>query len=117
MEENNKDQKLGFLNLFVVILTVYVLGAILIDTFFKLPLETSRILRIIDDVICVFFLLEFLISFPDRIDDFFKLSHRVRFEIFHGDGVALVSGNDIFYFPWLILFRIKAFLGERLLDE
>ena len=63
MEENNKEEKLGFLSLFVLILTIYVLGAILIDTFFKLPPETSRVLRIVDDLVCAFFLLEFCVRF------------------------------------------------------
>jgi voltage-gated potassium channel len=62
-EKDTKEQKLGFLNLLVLIFTIYVLGAILIDTFFKLPPETSRILRIVDDVICIFFLFEFSIRF------------------------------------------------------
>jgi voltage-gated potassium channel len=63
MEENKKEEKLGFLSLFVLVLTIYVLGAILIDTIFKLPPETSRVLSIVDDIICVFFLLEFSIRF------------------------------------------------------
>lgn len=63
MEENIKEQKLGFLNLLVLILTIYVLGAILFDTFFKLNTETSRVLNIVDDSICVFFLLEFFYRF------------------------------------------------------
>jgi voltage-gated potassium channel len=61
--KDKKEQKLGFLNLLVLILTIYVLVAMLFDTFLKLPPETSRILRIVDDLICVFFLLEFSIRF------------------------------------------------------
>jgi len=63
MEENNKEQKIGLLGLLVLVLTVYVLIAILIDTFFTLPPETSRILRIIDDLVCAFFFIEFIIRF------------------------------------------------------
>lgn len=63
MEENHKEQKLGFLSLTVFVLTIYVLGAILVDTFLKLPQETSRILRIVDDIVCVFFLIEFCVRF------------------------------------------------------
>lgn len=61
MEENNlpQEQKLDILHILVLILTIYVLGAILIDTFFKLNPETSRMLVIIDDGICCFFLFEF----------------------------------------------------------
>ncbi len=61
MEENNQQQKIGFLNLIVLILTIYVLGAMLVDLFVKLPQETSRVINIIDDCICVFFLVEFFI--------------------------------------------------------
>jgi voltage-gated potassium channel len=60
-EENNKENKIDLLHVLVLVLTVYVLGAILVDTFFKLPEETSRMLGIIDDVICVFFLVEFFV--------------------------------------------------------
>lgn len=51
----------GFLNLMVAALSLYVLGALLVDTFFKLPHEVSRLLSLIDDVICVFFLYEFCV--------------------------------------------------------
>jgi voltage-gated potassium channel len=63
MEEHNKEQKLGILSLLVLVLTIYVLGAILIDTIFKLPPETSRVLLLIDDFICIFFLLDFCVRF------------------------------------------------------
>lgn len=63
MEESQQEEKLNFLNLLILILTVYVLAAILIDTFCKLPPETSKILKIVDDIICGFFLLEFSIRF------------------------------------------------------
>ena len=60
---NNSEETVGFLNLMVVALSLYVLGALLIDTFFKLPHELSRLLTLIDDVICVFFLYEFGVRF------------------------------------------------------
>ena len=60
----SKDQnKLGFLNLIVMVLSIYVLVAMLIDTFIKLPTETSRLLNYIDTTICIFFLFEFVIRF------------------------------------------------------
>lgn len=58
-----KDDKLGFLNLMVLVLSLYVLVALLIDTFFKLQPEVSRLLNLIDDLICVFFLYEFCVRF------------------------------------------------------
>jgi len=40
-------------------LSIYVLIALLVDTFFKLPPEVSRILNIADNAICFVFLLDF----------------------------------------------------------
>lgn len=57
--ENKKSEKLGFLGLLIIVLSVYVLVALLVDTFFKLPKETSRILNIVDNLICVIFLIDF----------------------------------------------------------
>ncbi len=51
------------MNFFVVILTTYVIGALIIELFFKLSYEVSHMLAMIDDIICVFFLTEFFISF------------------------------------------------------
>lgn len=58
-DENNATEKLGFLNLFIIFLSIYVLIALLVDTFFKLPPEVSRILYITDNIICFVFLLDF----------------------------------------------------------
>lgn len=44
MEENSKN-KFGFLNLAVLVLSVYVLGALIVDTTLKLSEETSRLLN------------------------------------------------------------------------
>jgi voltage-gated potassium channel len=59
----SKENKLDFLNIFVILLSIYVLAALLVDTFFKLSPETSKLLNLIDNVICVFFFLEFCIRF------------------------------------------------------
>jgi voltage-gated potassium channel len=61
MEEN--DPKLGLLDLLVIVLSFYVLIALVVDTFFELPKDTSQLLQIIDNVICLFFLLEFCVRF------------------------------------------------------
>lgn len=61
--KDNSNPKLGFLNLTVIILTIYVLGALLIDTFFALPKETSLLLTYIDHAICIFFFIDFCIRF------------------------------------------------------
>lgn len=67
-----KDERLGFLNLLVVVLSIYVLAALLIDTFFRLQPEVSRLLSLIDDLICIFFLYEFCIRF-------FRAENKLKF--------------------------------------
>ena len=58
-----EKEKLGFLNLIIIILSVYVLISLLVDTFVKLPLEISDLLFTIDNGICLVFLLDFFIRF------------------------------------------------------
>jgi voltage-gated potassium channel len=53
----------SYLNLIVTVLSIYVLVALLIDTVFKLPPEISKVLNLVDNGICVFFLTEFSIRF------------------------------------------------------
>lgn len=53
-------ENLGFQNILIIVLSIYVLMALLVDTFFKLDPELSRLLSLIDDVICIFFLYDFL---------------------------------------------------------
>jgi voltage-gated potassium channel len=69
------ENKLGFVNLTVIILTVYVLGALVVDTFWVLPTEISRVLTFFDYIICVFFFIEFLYRFikSENKLDFMKL--------------------------------------------
>lgn len=57
------EEKLGYLNIIVIVLSVYVLAALFISTFFSMPDEFSRLLDIIDNGICGFFLFEFVIRF------------------------------------------------------
>lgn len=51
------------MNLLILFLSVYVLAALLIDTLFKLPPETAKVLSYIDNLICLVFLLDFVIRF------------------------------------------------------
>lgn len=69
-----KDQKLGLLDFIVILLTLYVLGALVIDTFWKLPEETTILLNYFDFAICAFFFLEFLFRFW-KADDKLKFMH------------------------------------------
>ncbi|RCH56338.1 ion transporter [Mucilaginibacter hurinus] len=61
--QNPSEKKIDVLNLIVFVLSVYVLGALLIDTIFKLPAETSRLLIYIDNVICLLFFVDFCVRF------------------------------------------------------
>jgi voltage-gated potassium channel len=57
------DKLLGVLDIVVIFLSIYVLGALAIDTFTKLPVEVSRLLGYIDNFVCGFFFIEFCIRF------------------------------------------------------
>lgn len=59
MQDQPQKIKLGFLDLLIIVLSIYVLGALLIDTFLKLPEQVSRILQLTDNAICAVFLVDF----------------------------------------------------------
>ena len=59
----DEGEKLGLLNLTVLILSIYVLGALIVDSVYVLPKETSLLLNYIDNAICAFFFIEFCIRF------------------------------------------------------
>ncbi|HLF65437.1 MAG TPA: potassium channel family protein [Saprospiraceae bacterium] len=59
----NPNNKLGLLDLTVIVLSIYVLGALVIDTVYVLPEETSRLLNYIDNAICGLFFVEFCVRF------------------------------------------------------
>jgi voltage-gated potassium channel len=71
-ELNNTENKLGLLNIIVIILSIYVLGALIVDTVFVLPTETSILLNYIDNSICAFFFVEFSIRF-------YKAENKLKF--------------------------------------
>ena len=60
---NDSENKLGLLDLLVIFLSVYVLLALLVDTFLTVPAEIGKILSLVDNAICIFFLFEFGIRF------------------------------------------------------
>lgn len=62
-ESKDVENKLGLLNIVVILLSIYVLGALIVDTVFILPKEISTLLFYIDNVICVFFFFEFCFRF------------------------------------------------------
>ena len=56
---NTTENKFGVLNISVFILSIYVLIALVVDTLYVLPTETSKLLSYIDHAICGFFFIEF----------------------------------------------------------
>lgn len=58
-------EQLSFFNLLIMILSFYVLGTLLIDTFFSLPKEISKVLQYIDNLVCFVFLIDFIIGFKN----------------------------------------------------
>lgn len=68
----NSSKVLGVLDIIVIFLSIYVLGALVADTFFKLPAEVSKLLGYIDNFICAFFFIEFCIRF-------YKADNKLKF--------------------------------------
>ncbi|BDQ11689.1 potassium channel family protein [Sediminibacterium sp. TEGAF015] len=62
MEHTKNKNNVSQLNLVIIILSIYVLLALTIDTFFQLPKEVSRTLNILDNIICIVFLIDFCIQ-------------------------------------------------------
>lgn len=63
MENEPNESKLNFLNIVIIILSIYILLALLIDTFFKIPSEISRLIYLTDNAICAVFLYDFILRF------------------------------------------------------
>jgi voltage-gated potassium channel len=67
-----EPEKLGLLNILILVLSIYVLVALMIDTFLKLPPEVSRMLTLIDNIICGVFLFDFT-------QRFYKAENKLKF--------------------------------------
>ena len=65
MGDNPKREhkEIGVFQLLVLALSLVVLGALAANTAFQLPPEISRVLKVIDGVICVIFLIDFMVRF------------------------------------------------------
>lgn len=63
MNEEKSKKGLTFFDIVIVVLSIYVLIALLIDSYFKLSPEVSKLLYIIDNIICVLFLFDFFYRF------------------------------------------------------
>ena len=58
-----KEERIDFFGIFILILSIYVLSALFIDTLFTLDPEVSLILKIVDDFVCGIFFIEFVVRF------------------------------------------------------
>ncbi|MCX6238527.1 MAG: ion transporter [Bacteroidia bacterium] len=71
MNDRNEHKVISYLDIIIVVLSVYVIAALLIDSFFKLPDQVSRLLYLIDNAICIVFLYDFtyrLIKAPSKLE-------------------------------------------------
>ena len=114
MDTAEKDDKLGYFNIIIMVLTIYVLGALLLETIFVLPPETSKLLRFIDNVICLLFFVDFTVRF-------YKAENKLKF--MRWGWIDLISSIPMInYFRagrllrLIRLFRIvRAFRSSRML--
>ncbi len=58
----------GILDIAVAIMSIYVLGVMIVESFWTLPRETAHLLQYIDWVLCAFFLGEFTLRFIKTSD-------------------------------------------------
>ena len=63
MSSPAENKLITFFDIVIVILSIYVLITLIIDSFFKLAPEVSRLLYLFDDLICVIFLYDFTYRF------------------------------------------------------
>jgi voltage-gated potassium channel len=114
MDSTEKDDKLGYFNIMIMVLTIYVLGALLLETIFVLPPETSKLLKFIDNVICFLFFVDFTVRF-------YKAENKLKF--MRWGWIDLISSIPMInYFRagrllrLIRLFRIvRAFRSSRML--
>jgi voltage-gated potassium channel len=60
---NQEKSALGPFQLVIIVLSIYVLAALVISTFFKLSPEIARLMDYIDNIICIVFLVDFCVRF------------------------------------------------------
>jgi voltage-gated potassium channel len=63
LTSSSENKEIRFFDIVIVILSIYVLITLIIDSFFKLAPEVSRLLYLFDDLICVIFLYDFTYRF------------------------------------------------------
>lgn len=67
-EKDQKQNSLNLLNVLVIILSIYVLLAFIVDTLFNVSEEVSKVLNLLDNAICMFFLFDFVMRFSKAED-------------------------------------------------
>ena len=65
MNNDNAKKEISFFNILILVLSLYVLLSLLISTVFQLSGELTILLNYIDNVICIFFLIDFSIRFKN----------------------------------------------------
>ncbi|OFY86787.1 MAG: ion transporter [Bacteroidetes bacterium RIFCSPLOWO2_12_FULL_31_6] len=116
INSGNKDDDLGFLNLLIIVLSIYVLASLVIETFFQLPVEISKVLDYIDNIICGIFLFDFIVRFK-------RAESKLKFMKWGWiDLIASIPTLDIMRAGRLIrLFRLirilRAFRSTRLIAQ
>jgi voltage-gated potassium channel len=65
-------KKITTLDFVIIILSIYILVELIVETLFNLTGEVSTLLNYIDNIICVFFLVEFFVRF-------FKSDNKLKF--------------------------------------
>jgi voltage-gated potassium channel len=114
MDTTENSDKLGYFNIVIMVLTIYVLSALLLETIFVLPSETSKLLKFIDNAICLIFFVDFTVRF-------FKADNKLKF--MRWGWIDLISSIPMINFfrtgrllRLIRLFRIvRAFRSSRLL--
>ncbi len=61
--EQKQTENIGPFNLIILVLSIYVLGALIVDTFMHVPPEVSKILHMVDNLVCLIFLYDFAVRF------------------------------------------------------
>ncbi len=71
-ETGNKISEFSYLNMLVIVLSIYVLLALVLSAIFKFQPEVNRVLNYIDNGVCIFFLFEFSVRF-------YKAENKLKF--------------------------------------
>jgi voltage-gated potassium channel len=94
-----KEQKQALhpINIIVFFLSIYVIIALIVDTFFPISKEVSRLLHDIDYIICIIFFIDFL----HRL-----FTAKNKWEYMRWGWIDLVSSIPVIYFSAGRLFRV-----------